>query len=249
MPSSTGGGHRTAQARRTCWLASACAIGALLAALAVSGCKESARVTEVTEAPGTVEPAEMAEAAGQAEPSEPEAEQTEAPAAAQGGKSVVKISTEKGDILVELFDREAPITAGSFLLLADVGFYDGVPFHRVEPGFVIQGGDPTGTGEGGPGFTIPNEATPELKHDRGVLSMARSTDPDSAGSQFFICLGGPRRVGHLDGGYAVFGKVIEGMEVADQIKPGDKMVEVTIVSESPDAEAAKQAARKGRVPK
>lgn len=166
--------------------------------------------------------------------------------AAEG--SLVRIQTTKGDILVETFDKQAPITAGNFLLLVKDGFYNGLTFHRVVPDFVIQGGDPQGTGAGGPGFTIPDELKPELKHDRGMLSMAKTAMPDTGGSQFFIVIGPQQAVGHLDMKHAVFGKVLQGMDVADKIQVGDKMVQVTIEKESPDAAAAMEKAKQARVP-
>ena len=160
--------------------------------------------------------------------------------------SVVNMNTIKGKILIEMFDKEAPITAGSFLLLVEEGYYDRVTFHRVEPGFVIQGGDPTGTGSGGPGFTIPDELKAELRHDRGALSMAHA-GPGTGGSQFFICLS-REATQHLDMKHTVFGRVLEGIEVADRIEKGDPMLEVTVERESPHAVAAKDAARQARVP-
>jgi len=167
----------------------------------------------------------------------------------QAENSTVQIKTSKGIILLELFDKQTPITAGSFLLLTKKGFYNGVKFHRVVPNFVIQGGDPEGTGAGGPGFTIPDELLPELKHDRGMLSMAKTAAPNSGGSQFFIVTGGPETVGHLDMKHTVFGKVLEGMDVVDKIQAGDKMESVTVVKESPAAKAAEEAAEKARVKK
>ena len=161
--------------------------------------------------------------------------------------SIVKIVTSQGDILIALFDEQAPITAGNFLLLAEDGFYDGVVFHRIIPDFMAQGGDPTGTGRGGSGFTIPDETVPELRHDRGMVSMAKTAAPDSGGSQFFICYT-RERTQHLDGMHSVFGRVIEGMEVADQLSKGSAMLKVTVERESPVAEAAKKAARAARVP-
>lgn len=119
----------------------------------------------------------------------------------------------------ELYPEVAPNTVNNFISLVGKGFYDGVIFHRVIKGFMIQGGDPTGTGTGGPGYRIKGEfgangfANP-LKHERGVLSMARSVNPDSAGSQFFVM---HARAPHLDGQYAAFGKVTEGMETVDAI--------------------------------
>jgi len=153
------------------------------------------------------------------------------PPAEEPAGSVVKIITSRGDIVIELFDKQAPITAGNFLLLVEDGFYDGVIFHRIIPDFMAQGGDPTGTGSGGPGFTIPDEIVPELKHDRGMVSMAKTAAPDSGGSQFFICYT-RERTRHLDGVHSVFGRVIEGMEVADQLRKGDKMLKVTVEHES-----------------
>ncbi|MGE5630387.1 MAG: peptidylprolyl isomerase [Caulobacteraceae bacterium] len=124
-----------------------------------------------------------------------------------------------GTIKVELYPEIAPNTVRNFISLASKGFYDGVIFHRIIPGFMIQGGDPEGTGMGGPGYCIKGEFRSNgfannLKHERGVISMARTMVPDSAGSQFFIMV---EDAPHLDGQYAAFGKVIEGMEVADKI--------------------------------
>ncbi len=132
----------------------------------------------------------------------------------------VTIEMAGGGVMVaELYPDVAPNTVNNFLALAGSGFYDGLIFHRVIPGFMIQGGDPMGAGYGGPGYSIKGEFTHngfqnDLKHSRGVLSMARSMDPDSAGSQFFIMVADSP---HLDGEYAAFGKVISGMEVADKI--------------------------------
>ena len=133
---------------------------------------------------------------------------------------VVTIEMENGGIIkAELYPDTAPNTVKNFVSLVQSGFYDGLIFHRVIPGFMIQGGDPEGTGMGGPGYRIRGEFRLNgfdnpLKHTRGVLSMARSLRPDSAGSQFFIM---HADAPHLDGQYAAFGKVIEGMEVVDQI--------------------------------
>jgi peptidyl-prolyl cis-trans isomerase B (cyclophilin B) len=136
------------------------------------------------------------------------------------GPKVATIETSKGVIRIELWEDKAPNTVKNFAYLANSGRYDGVEFHRVIDGFMAQTGDVEHKGGyGGPGYTIPAEFDPELKHERGVLSMARSQDPDSAGSQFFIMLDA---AGHLDGKYAAFGKVIEGMDVVDSLKKGDK---------------------------
>ena len=133
---------------------------------------------------------------------------------------IVTIEMEDGGIIkAELYPEIAPNTVNNFISLINKGFYNGVIFHRVIPGFMIQGGDPTGTGMGGPGYSIKGEFTMNrfqnnLKHDRGVLSMARTMAPNSAGSQFFIM---HENSPHLDGQYASFGKVIEGMDVVDAI--------------------------------
>ena len=123
------------------------------------------------------------------------------------------IDTSEGKIVAKLFPDKAPETVNSFVFLAKEHFYDGTPFHRVIKGFMIQGGDPTGTGTGGPGYHLKAEFN-DTKHERGVLSMARAADPDSAGSQFFIMHGDAP---HLDNKYTAFGKVIEGMDVVDKI--------------------------------
>ncbi|RGQ36875.1 peptidylprolyl isomerase [[Clostridium] leptum] len=133
---------------------------------------------------------------------------------------IVTIEMENGGVMkVELYPETAPNTVANFISLVEKGFYNGTIFHRVIPGFMIQGGDPEGSGMGGPGYRIKGEFTAnrfqnDLKHTKGVISMARSGHPDSAGSQFFIMVDDAP---HLDGQYASFGKVIEGIEVADQI--------------------------------
>ena len=133
---------------------------------------------------------------------------------------IVTIEMEDGGVMkAELYPDVAPNTVNNFISLVQKGFYDGLIFHRVIPGFMIQGGCPDGTGMGGPGYSIKGEFTGNgfqnnLVHDRGVLSMARTMAPDSAGSQFFVMV---EKAPHLDGQYAAFGKVIEGMEVADAI--------------------------------
>ncbi len=124
-----------------------------------------------------------------------------------------------GVIKAELYPDIAPNTVNNFLSLVQKGFYNGLIFHRVIPGFMIQGGDPQGNGTGGPGYSIPGEFTAngypnDLRHTRGVLSMARAMDPDSAGSQFFIM---HEDAPHLDGQYAAFGQVLEGMDEVDKI--------------------------------
>ena len=132
---------------------------------------------------------------------------------------IVKFETNEGTIKAELFPDVAPNTVNNFISLVKRGFYDGLIFHRVIPGFMIQGGDPQGTGMGGPGYSIKgefimNNFNNELLHKRGVLSMARSQSPNSAGSQFFIMVDDAP---HLNAQYASFGQVIEGMEAVDKI--------------------------------
>ncbi len=135
------------------------------------------------------------------------------------------LETVKGTIKFELFEKEAPITTKNFIDLTQKGFYNGLTFHRVEPGFVIQGGDPKGNGTGGSGKTIPLEIAPSLTHKKGAVGMARSQDPNSASSQFYICLEDAK---FLDKNYAVFGQVIEGQDVAQKIKKGDKILKAAI---------------------
>lgn len=144
---------------------------------------------------------------------------------------IAEFSTNMGSFSIELFEDRAPVTTGNFIDLVEKGFYDGVIFHRVIDGFMIQGGDPTGTGRGGPGYTIEDEFHPELRHDaEGILSMANA-GPNTGGSQFFITLAATP---WLDGRHAVFGRVVDGMDVVRAIGkvptlPGDRPVdEVTI---------------------
>lgn len=140
-------------------------------------------------------------------------------------KYTVSIQTDRGTIELELYPEYAPQTVNNFVFLAREGFYNGGTFHRVIPDFMIQGGDPTGTGRGGPGYTFPDEfeANP-LKHEKGVISMANA-GPNTNGSQFFITHG-PQS--HLNGSHTVFGKVTKGQEVVDSIRQGDRMNKVEI---------------------
>jgi peptidyl-prolyl cis-trans isomerase B (cyclophilin B) len=138
------------------------------------------------------------------------------------------ITLENGnEIRVEFYPADAPKTVENFVTLAKKGFYNGLTFHRVVPDFVVQGGDPSGNGTGGPGYTIKAEFNKQ-NHVRGTLAMARSQHPDSAGSQFYICYG---PTPHLDGNYTVFGRVVSGMEHVDRIKQGDRMKTVSILEE------------------
>ena len=148
-----------------------------------------------------------------------------------GKKYTAVIKTSKGEIECELFVMDAPLSVTNFKHLADGGYYDGLTFHRVEPGFVVQGGDPTGTGTGGPGYTIPAEI--KRKHTRGALAWARTGDqvnPDrrSSGSQFYITLDATP---FLDGAYTVFGQTVKGMDVVEKIQKGDRIEGVEIKAE------------------
>lgn len=137
----------------------------------------------------------------------------------------VSIETGKGTIELELYPEYAPKTVNNFVFLAQEGFYDGVSFHRVISNFMIQGGDPTGSGRGGPGYRFEDEFDGNpLRHERGVISMANA-GPGTNGSQFFITHG-PQP--HLDGRHTVFGKVTKGLDVVDSIEQGDSMVSVTV---------------------
>ena len=143
-------------------------------------------------------------------------------------KAIIK--TEKGDMTVEFYDKDAPNTVDNFLKLAKEGFYNGVTFHRVIPDFVIQGGDPTGTGAGGPGYKIKCELDGENQyHDRGVLSMAHA-GRDTGGSQFFICHS-RNNTAHLDRNHTCFGKVVENVDVVDDIRQGDKILSIDVIEE------------------
>jgi cyclophilin family peptidyl-prolyl cis-trans isomerase len=135
------------------------------------------------------------------------------------------LETVKGTIKFELKETEAPITTKNFIDLTNKDFYNGLIFHRVEPGFVIQGGDPKGNGTGGSDKTIPLEIAPALTHKKGAVGMARSHDPNSASSQFYICI---EDSNFLDKNYAVFGQVIEGQNVVSSIRKGDKIQKATI---------------------
>jgi len=141
-----------------------------------------------------------------------------------------EIHTEKGVMKVDLYDSDAPGTVANFVKLSKDGFYDGLTFHRVIPDFVIQGGCPDGTGAGGPGYTIPCETDGNNQyHDRGVLSMAHA-GKDTGGSQFFICHN-RENTQHLDGHHTCFGKVMEGLEIIDDIRAGDVIEKIIIIEE------------------
>ena len=131
---------------------------------------------------------------------------------------IATIDTTAGTMVAELWPKIAPQTVNSFVFLSREGYYDGIIFHRVIPGFMIQGGDPTGTGTGGPGYKLKAEFN-NMKHERGVLSMARTADPNSAGSQFFVMHANSP---HLDNQYTAFGKATSGLDVIDKIANAPK---------------------------
>ena len=146
---------------------------------------------------------------------------------------VVIMETNFGNMEIELYWKETPKTSENFLYLVNKGFYDGLTFHRVIPQFVIQGGDPEGTGSGGPGYNIPDETSP-IKHTYGCVAMAKTMEPNSAGSQFYICM---KDLPNLDGKYTVFGKVIKGMETAEKIAkvptgPNDMPQEKVVITKA-----------------
>lgn len=138
--------------------------------------------------------------------------------------SKVRITTNKGDIVFTFYADDAPQHSAAFVKLAEAGFYDGLKFHRVEPGFVVQGGDPEGNGTGGPGYRLKAEFNTR-PHVRGTVAMARAASPDSAGSQFYICLDDAR---FLDRQYTVFGQMTDGFEALDAIRVGDVMTKVEL---------------------
>jgi cyclophilin family peptidyl-prolyl cis-trans isomerase len=152
----------------------------------------------------------------------------------EGAEYHAVFDTEKGRIRARLFSEEAPVTVNNFVFLARDGYFDGTTFHRVIKDFMVQGGDPTGTGTGGPGYRIPDEFGPNLRHDKpGILSMANA-GPDTGGSQFFITYAATP---HLDGRHAIFGEVVEGMDTLNAIRerdpqrdrqPGDRIEQVEI---------------------
>ena len=137
---------------------------------------------------------------------------------------IAHVYTTRGHFIMQLLPNLAPEHVNSFVFLARDHFFNGTVFHRVEPGFVVQGGDPTGTGRGGPGYSVPLEASQE-PFVRGVLGMARATDPNSAGSQWFVMLGDAPS---LNSQYTVFGKVVQGMEIVDCLQVGDRIIDLAI---------------------
>jgi peptidyl-prolyl cis-trans isomerase B (cyclophilin B) len=190
----------------------------LALSLAFTACQKQAKSTgtSTSSAPVKQAPATMAAAKAIA-PQPPKIDPENVVAVIEMAKG--------GRIVFEFYPKDAPITVDNFIKLANKGFYNGLKFHRVIPGFMAQTGDPQGDGYGGPGYTIKDEFN-SRKHIKGTVSMARPDLPDSAGSQFFICFE-PRP--DLDGKYTVFGQVIDGMDVVDGIQKGDVMKSVTIV--------------------
>lgn len=184
----------------------------VLAGLLLAGCSGGTALSPDSPAPGQGSPQRPALAPPRATPL------PQAPAAPAGDGSTATISTTKGEIVIELFNRSAPVATENFVNLAQAGFYEGVVFHRIVPGFMIQGGDPTGTGRGGPGYTISDEPFAG-QYVRGTVAMARTPAPNSQGSQFFIVVGDAT---FLDPTYTIFGRVRSGMEVADAIAAGPR---------------------------
>ncbi len=198
---------------RKAGLALAMAVAAALAGCGGAGVKAGA-------AAGAAAPAKAVTA-----PSNATAQEELPPLQRDPSKALTAlVSTEKGDIRFVLMEAKAPVTVENFVKLARKGFYANLAFHRVEPGLLIQGGDPKGDGTGGPGYAIKGEFN-SLPFISSAIGMARTADPDSAGSQFFICI---RNLPSLNNQYALFGYVIEGMDVVSSIQKGDRMREVRI---------------------
>ncbi len=192
-------------------------------------CCATMSLVACTPAPTTQQPKDITMAASAAPLKKNVSEPTKA-TIEPSKKHTATIMTSKGDIFAELFN-DAPLSVTNFQQLADGKFYDGLTFHRVEPGFVIQGGDPSGNGTGGPGYTIPAEI--KHKHVQGALAWARTGDAvnpqrRSSGSQFYITL---EATPFLDNQYTVFGQVTKGMDVVAKIRPGDKIVSVTVAAQ------------------
>lgn len=205
------------------------AVGLLALVLVGSGCSGSDTVPTTA---GSVVPATTAPAAKAIEASPmDEKEKLTFPgvlSAEEIQSKSVRIHTEKGDIVIELFPDTAPKTVSNFVYLAERGFYDGLTFHRYVPGFVIQGGDPTGTGTSGPGYKFEDELNDSYGYDRGIVAMANS-GPNTNGSQFFIMLKDtPVSDRGMQKLYTVFGRVTEGMDVVDELRAKDIMTTVTI---------------------
>lgn len=187
----------------------------------VASAAEPAKFSEATRSPYTSPPAKSINGKSIADMKQKVEERWDGIIFQKDGKPVeyvVTFATDAGDFQVELWPDVAPNHCRSFIALAQAGFYDGLIFHRVIPGFVIQGGCPSGNGTGGPGYCVREEFN-KRPHERGVLSMARAQPEDSAGSQFFVCVDAAR---FLDNKYTGFGKVVEGMETVDRIVNADR---------------------------
>lgn len=207
------------------------ALAAMAFILLGAGCASGSAVTEN----GSASTAPPASSSGTAAPAAPRAANSFTPTAMpktyafpgvlpenQIAGRQIRVVTEKGIILFELFDKEAPKAVSNFVYLAKAGFYDGLAFHRVEPGFVIQGGDPNGNGTGGPGYVFEDEPV-SRPYERGIVAMA-NRGPDTNGSQFFIML----EDAPLPPNYTIFGRVTKGMDVVDAIRVGDRMASVQV---------------------
>ena len=202
------------------------ALAALALAVAVAACSSTSGTPTPPAAPSAAPASAAPESAAPGSPAAPGASAATSPAAegdcptappeplAAGETREVTIETDQGDIVIEVEADLGPLAAGNFVALAECGFYDGVVFHRILPGFVIQGGDPTGTGSGGPGYEFPNDPV-SVPYERGVVAMANA-GRDTNGSQFFVVLGDAG----LPPDYSVFGRVTSGMEIADEIAAG-----------------------------
>ncbi len=203
---------------------SAITIALLIFACTLSACRTNTPAPEKAAGPvETIKEEAMAEKKAFSEPKAPQIDAEK--------KYTAIIRTSKGEIVAELYAKDAPLSVTNFKQLADGGFYEGLTFHRVEPGFVVQGGDPDGTGAGGPGYTIPAEI--KRRHDKGALAWARTGDevnPErrSSGSQFYITL---EATPFLDDGYTVFGHTISGMDVVEKIRRGDTIESIEVKAE------------------
>jgi cyclophilin family peptidyl-prolyl cis-trans isomerase len=189
-----------------------------------SGGQTSKAEAERTEAEAKP-PAETDREKAGPESAEPKAPKAAGPEIDDDKLPLVSIRTDKGRIVIELFEDDAPNTVANFISLAEKGFYDGLKFHRVIPDFMVQGGDPTGTGRGGPGYRFADEISRRRHEGPGILSMANS-GPNTNGSQFFIT---HKATSWLDGKHTVFGRVAEGMDVVNRIARGDRMRKVEVV--------------------
>ncbi len=205
----------------------------LSSTLLVVGCAGQANTPKSSSPPS--QPASTTTTTVAANPTQPKTYSAYPPMIIDQNKQyTATLQTEKGNLVIELFAKDVPKAVNNFVFLAREGFYDNTTFHRVIPGFMAQGGDPTGSGSGGPGYSFGYEVT-QHKHVEGAVSMAHSSLPDSNGSQFFICYAAQP---HLDGGYSVFGQLIQGMDVLKSLTPrdptknptfaGDKLIKVTI---------------------